>query len=302
MPKATQKSTVGNEEGDDPHGFINLVEAKAHTDSLDQVMTLIERQIKENDMADLLERAMSDMKATLANMIPTMQLADTSAVTRAIRDKCFNILLPRSDEMDQVLEEIIPSKEIPSASEVLRSAQRVKTLTEANQRVIAELFETLETAHDQLAMACSLLGRLSRTLNPEQLMIIIKASIRPLIQLNAMARLDTTTTASKPLELPEEQTEHVKLMLKPHPEASLLKKERINSATRLLAAMYVFKILNKFSNGTTQRRMQEEYQVRLKQLSLCLTGRKYLGGTNRKAIARKCKASKDAPEQSTSAE
>ena len=158
-------------------------------------------------------------------------------------------------------------------------------MTEANQRVIAELFET-KTTHDQLATACGLLGRLSRTLNPEQLMIIVKASIRPLIQLNAMARLDTTTTASKPSELPEEQTEHIKLMLTPNSEASLLKKEKINSATRLLSATYTFKLLTKFSNGTTQRQMQEEYQVRPKQLSLCLTGRKYLGGTNRRAIAK----------------
>ena len=182
---------------------------------------------------------------------------------------------------------------------MLWSAQRVEILTKADQRVIAELFETLETTHDQLATTCGLLGRLSRTLNPEQLMIIIKASIRPLIQLNAMAGLDATTTASKPSELPEEQTECVKLMLTPNPEVSLLKKDKINSAIRLLAATYTFKILTKFGNGTTQRRKQAEYQVGLKQLALCLTGRKYLGGTDRRAMVKKCKALDD-PKPSTS--
>ena len=122
MPKAPQKSTVVDEESDDPHGFINPIEAKAHIDSLDQIMNLIE-QVKENDMAYLLERALSDIKATLANITPKMQLADISTVTRAIRDKCFNILLPSSEETDQVLEEILPNEEIPSASEVLCSAQ-----------------------------------------------------------------------------------------------------------------------------------------------------------------------------------
>ena len=132
-------------------------------------------------------------------------------------------------------------------------------------------------------------------------MIIIKASIRPLIKLNTLASLDTATTANKPSELPEEQMECVKLMLAPDPGASLLKKEKINSTTRLLAATYAFKILTKFGNGMTQRQMQEEYQVRPKQLSLCLTGRKYLGGAERRAIAKKCKASDD-PEPSTSAD
>ena len=187
-----------------------------------------------------------------------MQLADISMVTRAIWDKCFNVLLPRSEEIDQVLEEILLNEEMPSASEVLRSAQRGEAMTEANQRVVAELFESLETTHDQLVTACRLLGRLLRTLNPDQLMIIIKASIRPLIQLNTLARLDTATTANKPSELPEEQTEHVKLMLAPDLGASLLKKEKVNSATRLLAATYAFKILTKFGNGMTQRQIQED--------------------------------------------
>ena len=106
-------------------------------------------------------------------------------------------------KLDQVLEEILPTEEVPSAPGVIQSAQRVETLTDADQRGILELFEALETAHDQLATACSLLGRLSRTLKPEQLMIIIKASIRPLIQLNATDRLDVTAAASKPSELPE---------------------------------------------------------------------------------------------------
>ena len=125
-------------------------------------------------------------------------------VTGAIKDKCFKVL-PRSDELDKILEEILPTEEVPSASGVVHLAKRVETLTKANQRVIVELFEALEIAHDQLATACSLLGRLSRTLKPEQLMVIIKASIRPLIQLNAMTRLDATAAVSKPSELPKEQ-------------------------------------------------------------------------------------------------
>ena len=84
-------------------------------------------------------------------------------------------------------------------------------------------------------------------------------------------------------------------MIVPDPEASHLKKEKINSPTRLLAATYAFKTLNRFGNGTTQRRMQEQYQVRAKQLVACITGRKYLGGTDKKSIAKKHKAQDDEP-------
>ena len=104
--------------------------------------------------------------------------------------------------------------------------------------------------------------------------------------MNALTTLDTSTTPKKPPELPQEQPERVKLMLTPDPRASLLSKEKINSVMRLLVATYTFKILNRFGHGTTQRQIQEDYQVKAKQLSLCLTGRKYLGGSNRKVITK----------------
>ena len=99
-------------------------------------------------------------------------------------------------------------------------------LTESDQGLIMELFNTLETAHDQLATACSLLGRLSHTLKLSQLMTIIKASIRPLIQLNTTVGLDIATTTNKTPELPDNQAEQVELMIVLDPEASLLKKEK----------------------------------------------------------------------------
>ena len=133
-------------------------------------------------------------------------------------------------------------------------------------------------------------------------MTVIKASIRPLIQLNALVPIETAP--KKPPELPDDQVDRVKMMLAPDPMAPLLKKEKTNSATCLLAATYSFKILNKFGGGTTQRQIQEEYQVKPKQLALCLTRKKYMGGSDRKAIARKRRASDepDEPEPSTSSQ
>ena len=126
-----------------------------------------------------------------------MQLVDTSTVSWAIRNKNFNVLLPRSDTLDQTLEEMLPSEELPDASEVLRVAQGEGKISEGDQRIVAELFSNLEVAHDHMAMACGLLSRLSRTLKPSQLLTIIKASIRPLIQLNTLATLETPTTQEK---------------------------------------------------------------------------------------------------------
>ena len=122
-------------------------------------------------------------------------------------------------------------------------------MSKDDQKIVAELFSNLEVAHDHMATACRLLSRLSRTLNPPQLLTIIQASIRPLIQLKMLTPLETTTTPEKSLELPDEQEERVKLMLTPDPQAPLLHKEKVNSETRLLAVTYAFKILSRFGAG-----------------------------------------------------
>ena len=244
MPKAKSKTSTPPE--DEPHGSINPVEARTHVVALDRIMATIEKQVEKEDTADLLERAIGDVKETLSNLTPSMQLADQSTIMRAIRDKCFNVLLPRSDELDQLLEEIIPNVDIPNAPDVIQVAQQGGDMSEADQKVVAEIFESLEIAHDQIATACGLLGRLSRTMKPDQLMTIINASIRPLIQLNALTPMETTPKTHP--ELPDDQATRVKMMLTPDPMAPLLKKEKTNSSTRLLAATYSFKILNKFGS------------------------------------------------------
>ena len=156
------------------------------------------------------------------------------------------------------------------------------TLSGSDQELIAELFDTLEAVHDQLTMASGLIGRLARTLKPNQLMVVLKSSIRPLIQLRTAAGVDIEATTSRSAELPETQAERIEIMITPDPNAPHLKKEKINSPTRLLAATYTFKIVNTFLEGTTQRGLQERYQVKAKQLATCITGWKYLGGTDRK--------------------
>ena len=155
-------------------------------------------------------------------------------------------------------------------------------LTKEDRVLIRELFESLEVAHSELASACSFPSRLSGKLKPRQLMAMLQASTRPLIQVKATSAFIKTDTLGKTRELPEEQEERVELLMMPDPTSRSLKDEKINSPTRLLAATWAFRISSIFGKGTTQRKIQDLYSVRAKQLGACITGRKYLGDTNRK--------------------
>ena len=116
-------------------------------------MTLICECVDSGDTKDLTEMVIGNIKMTLVNTIPTMQLADLSTVIKAVKDKSFKVLLPRSDEVDQMLEEILPTDDVPRAPDVIKAAQAEEPLTEADQILMAELFEALEVTHDQIATA-----------------------------------------------------------------------------------------------------------------------------------------------------
>ena len=96
---------------------------------------------------------------------------------------------PQSEEVEGLLEEIIPSDDIASGSSVIRSMADETILSDEDRELIKELFETLETAYNHIGRACRLIGALSRTLNSDQLFTILKESIRPIIQVNALPNL-----------------------------------------------------------------------------------------------------------------
>lgn len=76
-------------------------------------------------------------------------------------------------------------------------------------------------------------------------------------------------------------------MITPDARSQYLRDEKINSPMRLLAAAFTSKLLNNFGEGVTRRKMQEAYGVWAKQLATCVTGCKYMGGTDKKAAQRK---------------
>ena len=150
MPKARSKTST---EDEDIHRIINPDEAREHVEALEKLMTKIEAEVRESAAPGLLDTILGDLKDVLSNLIPQMQLADIVMVSKAIRDKNFNTLLPKSDVTDEILEEKLSSEEIPGAAEVLKSAQREGKMLQQDQELVAELFSNLEVAHEHAAAA-----------------------------------------------------------------------------------------------------------------------------------------------------
>lgn len=157
-----------------------------------------------------------------------------------------------------------------------------------------ELFDDLEVAHDRMARVCGRLSSLSNVLSPAQLIMVLKATIRPMLQVNAVQKyLDTPMVAERKVHLPDNRGEWIKITMILDPGSENLKKEKANSGIWLHAVTHSYRILRMFTNGTTQKDMQERHKVRPKQLSLCIMGKSYLSGIDNKSLVKKRKAEGD---------
>ena len=79
-------------------------------------------------------------------------------------------------------------------------------------------------------------------------------------------------------------------MVLPVSNSPCLAHEPKNSPTRILAAVVWLKLNHKYFNEGTAKEACDRFEVRAKQLSRVLMGRKYLGGMQ----ARKCRATETA--------
>ena len=205
------------------------------------------------------------------------------------------------DKIEKALGELMPLEDIPGRTDMVAEAEEETLLTENQRQLLVELFDYLEVVHEHTARSCSILAALLKTLSTAQLKMVLQASVRPLVQLNALGGLFNPPLARpQRAELPDEVNERVWLTMMADPYTGPLAKEQMNSPTCLLAAAFSHKVLKKFGGGVRQSEIQEWFNVRPKQLATCITGRKYLDGTDQKALSRKYRASDNDNHPSTS--
>ena len=283
MPKAKQKSVAEDVEEDTPlHGVINEEESKIYRNGLDKIFDNLAKNIQDN-IGNAMELAVKDLKTQIADHIPGAEEVDPNGILNTIRDPSCLILRKSTEEAREKLEEVDPDSDIPSGKDIIQDIENLGTLNEQQKHDIGEVFDNLEIAHEYLGRSCGLMAGLSRTLTSKQLLLLLKTTIRPLIQVNTREGfLDESGASTSRKGILQSEEDKILNSITPSPSSELIKKEKINSPFWLIAATLAFKTLNKFTTGTTQRKMQERYDVRPKQLALYLTGRRYLGGSDRK--------------------
>ena len=81
----------------------------------------------------------------------------------------------------------MPDEDIPMGPHNLEVVENIKPLSYDQKDMLVELFDDLKVAHDRMSMVCARMSTLAKVLNPSQFMLVMKATIRLMKQLNTMA-------------------------------------------------------------------------------------------------------------------
>ena len=139
-------------------------------------------------------------------------------------------------------------------------------------------------AHYQAGLAVEQLSTLAKVCTPAQITTIMHLAAWPVIHIvGTPGFLQSTSRENKKKDLPDTRTERVNITLLPDPDALSLRKEQKLSPTRLLARIVYYTIQKNFSSGCTQTHVVSKFGLQPKTVALCITRRKYLGGTDKKA-------------------
>ena len=212
MPKASSKTLITEEKSvseeevieieDDPpedtggHGVINPIEAWHHVQLLDEAMQALEAKVNTGEIKNILRDTLDEVYQAIINIIPSMREASTADVLKSIKDPTCLVLHKGLERAEQLLKDITSEEDAPSRRSVIEGAQEVGNLTDEHRELIIELFELMEVAYDHEAKVCSCLKRLSRTLNAQQLQVIVQSSIKPLITLKALIFISSSSSSS----------------------------------------------------------------------------------------------------------
>ena len=270
-------------------GAQNPEEVEQYVDRINNIFDHLSTLIHK-DKKDALGQMIRNFKKLVGKQWETMGDVEVDIVLCTIKD-------PTTVYLHQHLtrggvEVFDPPEEILTGPEFLH--QLPKGTRHAEETAfISDIFDHAAQAHEHLSAVCANISALAKITNKTTLHTVINGAVRPLVQINIPEGFLNPVEDKRPKTTEEERWEKVQKMVLPVPNAPCLAHKPKNGPTHILAAAVWLKLNHKYFNEGMAKEACDRFEVRAKQLSRVLTGRKYLGGTQ----AKKHKATDEPPVQ-----
>ena len=256
-------------------GAQNPEEAQQYVNKINNIFDHLSELIHE-DKKDTLGMTIWNFKKWIMKQWVMMGEADVDIVLHTIRDPTTVYL--RQHLTRGGVNVFDPPEDIPSRPKFIRQLPE-RTQWAEEMAFITSIFDHASQAHEHLSLVCANISALAKITDRVMLHTVINGAVRPLVQINIPEGFLNPVEDRWPKTTEEERWEKVQKMILPRSNAPCLAHEPKNGPTCVLAAAVWLKLNCKYFNEGTTKEVCDWFEVRAKQLSRVLTGRKYLGGT-----------------------
>ena len=193
----------------------------------------------------------------------------------------------RESKQEENVKATDPDDKTPSGPEVLQWLPPGRWYTSVVRDHIISLFDHITNAQSEASLAVANISSLAKIADAETLGIVLKAAVRPLVQINVPEKFLNPAADPKLKSSTEERKQKIMMSLLPNSNTKVIQKEPRNNLTCLLMVVMYLKLKRAFLNEGTQRETEERFSVHSKHLGKLLNSRCYLGGKDKKMTTKR---------------
>ena len=210
----------------------NPKEARSYCEKVDIVFKTF-GELLTSDVKDALQKTVTSLKKVMVKHWGGMAEVDVNNIVKTIRDpSCLHLhqfLLTGSIAITE------PASDVPEGWEFLRSLPE-KTRKHEECQLITSMFDHISEAMAHASIAAASISALGKIMDPQMFDLVLRAAVRPLVQINVPERYLSPVQDPKPTCTAEEVRKKLEKKLLPHSDSASIVCEPKNSPTRLLVA------------------------------------------------------------------
>ena len=256
----------------------NPAEAQTYTNKIIKVFDTFSNLIHQ-DNKDALPKTIQNLKILMAKHWDLMGQADLEVVIRTIIDPgCLHLQQHVTREGPKVVDLV---KDVPEAWKFIHELPKKQQRREEKE-IMVSIFDHTSEALAHLSTTAAHFSSLAKIMDRDTLHLVMNAAIQPLVQLNLPEKFLNPVADAVPLTTEEQMRAKVeRTILLRHNVACMVHEPR-NGPTHILTAVVWLKLRTKFFNQGTTKEACELFNMRVKQLSHVIMGKRYLRGMQKK--------------------
>ena len=197
-------------------GPTNIMEAKIYENKLDKIFENFKELLKEDDI-NALRSTISEVKQYMMRQFSSMAASDINIVMACIKDRTCSYL--RGIEHQEGATSIDPDNDIPSGPKVLEQLPPEKRYTKEIKDSITSIFNHMANAQSEASLAAANIVALAKMADAETLDMVLRAAVRPLVQIHWPEKYLSPMADPKPIPPEEERKQKIITNLLPNGDA-----------------------------------------------------------------------------------